>query len=139
MNGKIQPYKPVGCLECRMTGYKRGGVWADTGVAVSEGVRHAMHPGIDIHALAQNGGQEGLRPLRLSGGHEEVAEGDHAGRGAAQHASVGNLRIGGQTGGGRKMVPPPPRSDAARVVGHPAHRATEVVFTRLRTPPGPKP
>ena len=73
MNGKIQPYKPVGCLECRMTGYK-GRVGLYELLPVSEGVRHAMHPGIDMHALRKTAAKEGLRPLRLSGAMK-VAEG----------------------------------------------------------------
>ncbi len=73
MNGKIQPYKPVGCLECRMTGYK-GRVGLYELLPVSEGVRQAMHPGIDMHALRKTAAKEGLRPLRLSGAMK-VAEG----------------------------------------------------------------
>ncbi|MGE5451923.1 MAG: GspE/PulE family protein [Acidobacteriota bacterium] len=73
MNGKIQPYKPVGCLDCRMTGFK-GRVGLYELLPVSEGVRGAMHPAIDMHALRKTAAKEGLRPLRLSG-VMKVAEG----------------------------------------------------------------
>ncbi len=73
MNGKINPYKPVGCLDCRMTGFK-GRVGLYELLPVSEGVRGAMHPAIDMHAIRKTAAKEGLRPLRLSG-VMKVAEG----------------------------------------------------------------
>ncbi|MBP8190924.1 MAG: Flp pilus assembly complex ATPase component TadA, partial [Aquabacterium sp.] len=73
MSGKINPYKPVGCLDCRMTGFK-GRVGLYELLPVSEGVRGAMHPQIDMGAVRKTAAKEGLRPLRLSG-VMKVAEG----------------------------------------------------------------
>ncbi|MDE1997603.1 MAG: type II/IV secretion system protein, partial [Burkholderiales bacterium] len=73
MSGKIQPYKPVGCLDCRMTGFK-GRVGLYELLPVSDQVRHAMHPNVDMSALRKTAAKEGLRPLRLSG-VMKVAEG----------------------------------------------------------------
>ena len=73
MSGKINPYKPVGCLDCRMTGFK-GRVGLYELLPVAEGVRGAMHPQIDMGAVRKTAAKEGLRPLRLSG-VMKVAEG----------------------------------------------------------------
>ena len=73
MNGHIGAYKPVGCLECRMTGFK-GRVGLYELLPVSEGVRGAMHPQVDMSRLRKTAAKEGLRPLRLSG-VMKVAEG----------------------------------------------------------------
>ncbi|HET8869125.1 MAG TPA: GspE/PulE family protein, partial [Aquabacterium sp.] len=73
MSGKIQPYKPVGCLDCRMTGFK-GRVGLYELLPVSEQIRHAMHPNVDMSTLRKTAAKEGLRPLRLSG-VMKVAEG----------------------------------------------------------------
>ncbi len=73
LNGKLQPYKPVGCLDCRMTGFK-GRVGLYELLPVTEGVRAAMHPEIDMRKIRQTAAREGLRPLRLSG-IMKVAEG----------------------------------------------------------------
>jgi general secretion pathway protein E len=73
MSGKGQPYKPVGCLDCRMTGYK-GRVGLYELLPVSEAVRGALHPTVDMAGLRRAAAKEGLRPLRLSG-VMKVAEG----------------------------------------------------------------
>ncbi|MDE2400275.1 MAG: Flp pilus assembly complex ATPase component TadA [Burkholderiales bacterium] len=73
MNGTLRPYKPVGCLECRMTGFK-GRVGLYELLPISEGMRAAMNPTVDMAKLRQVSAQEGLRPLRLSG-VMKVAEG----------------------------------------------------------------
>ncbi len=73
LNGKLTPYKPVGCLECRMTGFK-GRVGLYELLPVSEAVRSAMHPHIDMPRLRQTAAKEGLRPLRPAG-VMKVAEG----------------------------------------------------------------
>ena len=73
MSGKIQAYKPVGCLDCRMTGFK-GRVGLYELLPVSDAVRASMHPQLDMHALRKQAAKEGLRPLRLSGAMK-VAEG----------------------------------------------------------------
>ncbi len=73
MSGKGLPYKPVGCLDCRMTGFK-GRVGLYELLPVSEAVRGAMHPAVDMASLRRFAAKEGLRPLRLSG-VMKVAEG----------------------------------------------------------------
>ncbi|MCX2865724.1 GspE/PulE family protein [Paucibacter sp. PLA-PC-4] len=73
MNGGVKPYKPVGCLDCRNTGYRgRAGLYEL--LTVSEAVKNTLHPSPDISALRRQAMQEGLRPLRL-GGAMKVAEG----------------------------------------------------------------
>ena len=73
MNGGVKPYKPVGCLECRNTGYRgRAGLYEL--LTVSEAVKASLHPTPDIGALRRQAMQEGLRPLRLAGAMK-VAEG----------------------------------------------------------------
>ena len=73
MSGKINPYKPVGCLDCRMTGFK-GRVGLYELLPVSAGVPGAMPPHIHMGAVRKTAAKEGLRPLRLSG-VMKVAEG----------------------------------------------------------------
>jgi general secretion pathway protein E len=66
LNGQFRPYKPVGCLDCRMTGFK-GRVGLYELLPVSEAVRDALHPQVDMTQLRKTAAKEGLRPLRLSG------------------------------------------------------------------------
>lgn len=73
MSGSFTPYKPVGCLECRMTGYRgRSGLYEL--MTISEALQSAIHPTPDVSRLRQLALQENLRPLRLSGAMK-VAEG----------------------------------------------------------------
>ena len=70
LGGGVKPYKPVGCLECRNTGFRgRAGLYEL--LTVSEGVKGALG---DLTALRRQAMQEGLRPLRLAGAMK-VAEG----------------------------------------------------------------
>ncbi|HEX2012135.1 MAG TPA: GspE/PulE family protein [Roseateles sp.] len=72
MNGGVKPYKPVGCLDCRNTGYRgRAGLFEL--LTVSEAVKAAIHPTPDISALRRQAMQEGLRPLRLAGAMKVAA------------------------------------------------------------------
>ncbi|MEY4764123.1 MAG: hypothetical protein RI907_796, partial [Pseudomonadota bacterium] len=73
MNGRMTPYKPVGCLDCRMTGFK-GRVGLYELLPVNEAIRSAMHPQVDMARLRKTAAKDGLRPLRLSG-VMKVAEG----------------------------------------------------------------
>ena len=73
MSGGFSPYKPVGCLECRMTGF-RGRVGLYELMPVTEPLRATLYPTPDITKLRQTAAKEGLRPLRL-GGAMKVAEG----------------------------------------------------------------
>ncbi len=73
LNGTPKVYKPVGCLECRMTGYRgRAGLYEL--MTVNEAVRAAVHPTTDLPKLRQLALQDGMRPLRLAGAMK-VAEG----------------------------------------------------------------
>jgi general secretion pathway protein E len=73
MKGAVRAYKPVGCLECRMTGYRgRAGLYEL--LTVGEAAQAAIHPQPDIGALRQQAVKEGMRPLRLAGALK-VAEG----------------------------------------------------------------
>ena len=73
MNGGVKPYKPVGCLECRNTGFRgRAGLYEL--LTVDESVKTHLHPTPDISALRRHAMQGGLRPLRLAGAMK-VAEG----------------------------------------------------------------
>jgi len=73
LNGAVRPYKPVGCLECRMTGYRgRAGLYEL--LTIGDAARGHIHPVPDAAKLRQQGLQDGLRPLRLAGAMK-VAEG----------------------------------------------------------------
>ncbi len=73
INGGYKPYKAVGCVDCRMTGFMgRMGLYEL--LVVSEGfkARVSGEPGID--ALRRQAVTDGMRPLRLAGALR-VAEG----------------------------------------------------------------
>ena len=73
LNGAVKPYKPFGCLECRMTGYRgRAGLYEL--LTVTDAARHAIHPVTDATKLRHQSLADGLRPLRLAGAMK-VAEG----------------------------------------------------------------
>jgi general secretion pathway protein E len=73
LNGSVRPYKPVGCLDCRMTGYRgRAGLYEL--LTVTDAARHCIQPQPDIDKLRRQAVKDGLRPLRLAG-VMKVAEG----------------------------------------------------------------
>jgi general secretion pathway protein E len=73
MNSTIKAFRPVGCLECRMTGYRgRAGLYEL--LSVSDAARSHIQPVADTSKLRQQALQDGLRPLRLAGAMK-VAEG----------------------------------------------------------------
>ena len=73
MNGGVRPYKPVGCLECRMTGYRgRAGLYEL--LTVTDAAQAFIHPVPDVAKLRHQALKDGLRPLRLAGAMK-VAEG----------------------------------------------------------------
>ena len=73
INGSVRPYKPVGCLDCRMTGYRgRAGLYEL--LSISDAARECMQPVLDMTKLRKQALQDGLRPLRLAGAMK-VAEG----------------------------------------------------------------
>ncbi|MBW8892431.1 MAG: type II/IV secretion system protein [Burkholderiales bacterium] len=70
LGGGVKPFRPVGCLECRNTGFRgRAGLYEL--LTVTEGVKGAVN---DLSSLRRQAVQEGLRPLRLAGAMK-VAEG----------------------------------------------------------------
>jgi general secretion pathway protein E len=64
--GRVRPYKAVGCLACRNTGY-RGRAALYELMLLSEPARAAVHPTLDVKRLRRQAVQEGMRPLRLAG------------------------------------------------------------------------
>ncbi len=73
LSGGVRPYKPVGCLECRMTGYRgRAGLYEL--LTVGDAARACIQPVPDATRLRQQGLRDGMRPLRLAGAMK-VAEG----------------------------------------------------------------
>jgi general secretion pathway protein E len=73
LSGGLRAYKPVGCLECRHTGFRgRAGLYEL--FVMNEPERAAVHPDLDAEALRRVAIKGGLRPLRLAGAMK-VAEG----------------------------------------------------------------
>jgi general secretion pathway protein E len=73
INGGYKPYKPVGCVDCRMTGFLgRMGLYEL--LVVSEGFKAKVTAGPGIDALRRQAIADGMRPLRLAGALR-VAEG----------------------------------------------------------------
>ena len=65
-NEPAQIYQPVGCLECRMTGYSgRVGIYEI--LVNSAEVRKQIRPQIEIARVREQAIREGMRPLRISG------------------------------------------------------------------------
>lgn len=65
-------YRPVGCLECRNTGYLgRQGIYEM--LSLTESVQQHIHDGCDIDSLRVQGMKEGMRTLRLSGAQKVAA------------------------------------------------------------------
>ncbi len=73
LSGKTKPYKPVGCLECRMTGF-RGRTGLYELLSVTDAARGFIQPVPDALKLRQQALLDGMRPLRLAGAMK-VAEG----------------------------------------------------------------
>jgi general secretion pathway protein E len=62
--GKL--YKPVGCLECRMTGYQgRIGVYET--LLFSSAIKELVSKSADVQAIREQAFKEGMKPLRISG------------------------------------------------------------------------
>jgi general secretion pathway protein E len=70
---KVSPYKPVGCLECRNTGYL-GRVGLYELLVFSPALRALVAAAAPLDALRQQAVSDGMRPLRLAGALK-VAEG----------------------------------------------------------------
>jgi general secretion pathway protein E len=73
ISGGYKPYKPVGCVDCRMTGFMgRMGVYEL--LVVSEAFREKINREPSMDALRRQAVTDGMRPLRLAGALR-VAEG----------------------------------------------------------------
>ena len=65
-------YAPVGCLECRMTGYQgRIGVY-ETLILTGE-VKELVSSGADLARIRELGYKQGMKPLRISGAMKVAA------------------------------------------------------------------
>ena len=69
----ITPAKPVGCLECRQTGY-RGRIGLYEMLEITDQLKQIIIPGSDLQALRRQAREDGLQSLRLSGA-KKVADG----------------------------------------------------------------
>ncbi len=73
INGGYKPYKPVGCVDCRMTGFMgRMGLYEL--LVVSDSFKEKISAGASIDQLRRQAVSDGMRPLRLAGALR-VAEG----------------------------------------------------------------
>ena len=73
LNGAYKPYKAVGCVDCRMTGFMgRMGLYEL--LVVSEGFKEKINKEPSMDALRRQAVTDGMRPLRLAGALR-VAEG----------------------------------------------------------------
>ncbi|MFT5138224.1 MAG: general secretion pathway protein E [Arenicella sp.] len=69
----ITPAKPVGCLECRQTGY-RGRIGLYEMLEITDQLKQKIIPGSDLQALRRQAREDGLQSLRISGA-KKVADG----------------------------------------------------------------
>jgi general secretion pathway protein E len=73
INGAYKPFKPVGCVDCRMTGFQgRMGLYEL--LVVSEAFKEKINREPNLDALKRQAISDGMRPLRLAGALR-VAEG----------------------------------------------------------------
>jgi general secretion pathway protein E len=71
INGGYRPYKPVGCVDCRMTGFMgRMGLYEL--LTVSEQFKDRVNKEPNIDALRRQAVADGMRPLRLAGALREA-------------------------------------------------------------------
>jgi len=66
LSGGYRPYRPVGCVDCRMTGF-RGRMGLYELLTVSEALKSRINQTPSIDALRRQAVQDGMRPLRLAG------------------------------------------------------------------------
>ncbi|MBS0392149.1 MAG: Flp pilus assembly complex ATPase component TadA [Proteobacteria bacterium] len=66
INGGYRAYKPAGCVDCRMTGF-RGRMGLYELLTVSEALKSQIHQSPSIDTLRRQAVQDGMRPLRLAG------------------------------------------------------------------------
>ncbi|MBV1734128.1 MAG: GspE/PulE family protein [Hydrogenophaga sp.] len=73
ISGKYRPYRPVGCVDCRMTGYHGRMVLYEL-LVVTETFKSKVSREPVLEALRSQAVKDGMRPLRLAGA-ARVAEG----------------------------------------------------------------
>ena len=66
LSGGYHPYKPVGCVDCRMTGF-RGRMGLYELLTVSETLKDGITKEPSIDALRRQAVKDGMRPLRMAG------------------------------------------------------------------------
>jgi len=67
-----QLYHPVGCLECRMTGYKgRVGIYEIMPMSIE--IKKLVANGAELGKLREQAMREGMRPLRIAGAKKVAA------------------------------------------------------------------
>jgi general secretion pathway protein E len=66
VSGGYRPYRPVGCVDCRMTGF-RGRMGLYELLTVSEAFKEKVSREPNLEALRHQAVQDGMRPLRLAG------------------------------------------------------------------------
>ncbi len=66
INGAYRPFKPVGCVDCRMTGF-RGRTGLYELLVVTEAFKATVTREPSIDALRRQAVKDGMRPLRLAG------------------------------------------------------------------------
>jgi general secretion pathway protein E len=73
VSGKYKPYRPVGCVDCRMTGF-RGRMGLYELLVVTEEFKDQVNREPRVETLRKQAVKDGMRPLRLAGA-ARVAEG----------------------------------------------------------------
>ena len=73
LNGGYKPFKPVGCVDCRMTGF-RGRMGLYELLTVTEAFNGSVCSTPNMDALRRQAVADGMRPLRLAGALK-IAEG----------------------------------------------------------------
>jgi general secretion pathway protein E len=66
ISGSYKPFKPVGCVDCRMTGF-RGRMGLYELLVVSEAFKSKLTHEPNMDALKRQAITDGMRPLRLAG------------------------------------------------------------------------
>ena len=73
LTGEYRPFKPVGCVDCRMTGF-RGRMGLYELLSVTDKLKEGITKEPSLSALRRQALRDGMRPLRLAGALR-VAEG----------------------------------------------------------------
>ena len=66
LSGEYRPFKAVGCVDCRMTGF-RGRMGLYELLTVSDALKDGLTREPSIDALRRQAVQDGMRPLRMAG------------------------------------------------------------------------